>query len=75
MKHEIDIPENIQSQINEVKDIGKATVRAKRAEIALDAAKEAHNAGLMTSNNYKNCLESICEMVGFHLNQFMDKEE
>lgn len=72
MKHEIDIPDNIQSQINEVKDIGKATVRAKRAEIALKSAIEAYNAGLITGENYKSCLEAISEMVGFHLNQFTE---
>ena len=70
MKHEVEIPDNIQSQVNEIKDLGKSMVRVKRAEIVLNSAKEAYTAGLMTEDNYKACLEEISEMVGFHLNQF-----
>ena len=67
MKHEVDIPQNILEQINDVKDMGKAVAKVNRIKTAYEITKELYAIGSMEKEQYDSTLRMYLESLGIHL--------
>lgn len=82
MKHEVEIPDEILEQVEDVKSIGKGATKVQRAKLAMDLTKELNNkryfAGDIDSKpdeerRYIKALESICHGIGFNPEIFLNE--
>ena len=67
MKHEVDIPQNILEQVEDVKDMGKAMAKVNRIKTVFELTKELHNVGGMTENQYQDTIKVYLEQLGVHI--------
>lgn len=67
MKHEVDIPQNILEQVEDVKDMGKAMTKINRAKTGFEITKELYAVEGLTKEEYIGACKMYLEMLGIHL--------
>lgn len=67
MKHEVDIPQNILEQVEDVKDMGKAVSKVNRIKTAFEITKELYSVGGIDDEHYKDTLKVYLEQLGVHI--------